>query len=59
MLEAELSGNPFAHFLLAKQVPPDEAGSISIVGYLWSGSSSRKYGDEPGGHRVDAAQGYR
>jgi ribosomal-protein-alanine N-acetyltransferase len=34
MLQAELSGNPFAHFLLAKQVLPDEAGSISIVGYL-------------------------
>ena len=34
MLEAELSGNPFAHFLLAKQVPPGEAGSVSIVGYL-------------------------
>ena len=34
MLQAELSGNPFAHFLLAKQVPPGEAGSISIVGYL-------------------------
>jgi ribosomal-protein-alanine N-acetyltransferase len=34
MLEAELSGNPFAHFLLAKRVPPGEAGSASIVGYL-------------------------
>src|SRR5213593_1207789 len=34
MLEAELSGNPFAHFLLAKQVPLGEAGSVSIVGYL-------------------------
>jgi ribosomal-protein-alanine N-acetyltransferase len=34
MLEAELSGNPFAHFLLAKQVPSGEAGSVSIVGYL-------------------------
>ena len=34
MLEVELCGNPFAHFLLAKQVPPDEVGSISIVGYL-------------------------
>ena len=34
MLQAELSGNPFARFLLAKQVPPREAGSISIVGYL-------------------------
>jgi len=34
MLEAELSGNPFAHFLLAKQTPPGEVGSVSIVGYL-------------------------
>jgi len=34
MLQAELSGNPFAHFLLAKQVPQGEAGSVSIVGYL-------------------------
>ena len=34
MLEAELSGNHFAHFLLAKQVPPSEVGSVSIVGYL-------------------------
>jgi [ribosomal protein S18]-alanine N-acetyltransferase len=34
MLEAELSGNPFAHFLLVKQVLPSEVGPISIVGYL-------------------------
>jgi ribosomal-protein-alanine N-acetyltransferase len=34
MLEAELSGNPFAHFLLAKRVSPGEVGSVSIVGYL-------------------------
>jgi ribosomal-protein-alanine N-acetyltransferase len=34
MLEAELSGNPFAHFLLAKQAPPSEGVSVSIVGYL-------------------------
>lgn len=35
MFHAELSGNPFAHFLLAKQVPPlGEVGSISLVGYL-------------------------
>jgi ribosomal-protein-alanine N-acetyltransferase len=34
MLEAEMSGNHFAHFLLAKQVPPSEVGSVSIVGYL-------------------------
>jgi ribosomal-protein-alanine N-acetyltransferase len=34
MLEAELSGNPFAHFLLAKQVSPGDVSSVSIVGYL-------------------------
>jgi [ribosomal protein S18]-alanine N-acetyltransferase len=34
MLEAELSGNPFAYFLLAKQAPQGEVGSVSIVGYL-------------------------
>ena len=34
MLEAELSGNPFAHFLLAKVVTPGEAGSVPIVGYV-------------------------
>ena len=34
MLLAELSGNPFAHFLLTRQVPQGEMGSISIVGYL-------------------------
>jgi [ribosomal protein S18]-alanine N-acetyltransferase len=35
MLQAELSGNPFAHFLVAKQVPPlGEVGSISIIGHL-------------------------
>lgn len=34
MLEAELSGNPFAHFLLAKQVTSGESGSPSIIGYL-------------------------
>jgi ribosomal-protein-alanine N-acetyltransferase len=34
MLEAELSGNPFAHFLLAKRTSSGEAGSVSIVGYL-------------------------
>jgi ribosomal-protein-alanine N-acetyltransferase len=34
ILEAELIGNPFAHFLLAKQVPPGEASSVSIVGYI-------------------------
>ena len=34
MLEAELSGNPFAHFLLAKQVTPGERGAVSIIGYL-------------------------
>ena len=34
MLEAELSGNPFAHFLLAKQVTPGDSSSVSIIGYL-------------------------
>ena len=34
MILAELSGNPFAHFLLTRQVPPGGVGSISIVGYL-------------------------
>lgn len=34
MLEAELSGNRFARFLLAKRVTPGEAGSFSIIGYL-------------------------
>ena len=45
MLEAELSGNPFAHFLLAKagaagaKLVPSRLSGISV-----SGSSSRKYG---------------
>ena len=34
MLEAELSGNRFAHFLLAKWTTQGEAGSSSIIGYL-------------------------
>jgi len=34
MLQAELSGNPFAHFLLAKRVSQGQADVISIVGYL-------------------------
>jgi len=34
MLEAELSGNSFAHFLVAKQALPGEVNSVSIVGYL-------------------------
>ena len=36
MLEAELSGNPFAHFLLAKQPggQEEEGAAESIVGYL-------------------------
>ena len=36
MLEAELSGNPFAHFLLAKQPGGEEeqGAAESIVGYL-------------------------
>jgi ribosomal-protein-alanine N-acetyltransferase len=34
MLEAELSGNPFAHFLLARQAKGAETEVGSIVGYL-------------------------
>jgi len=34
MLEAELSGNPFAHFLLARQARAAETEVESIVGYL-------------------------
>ena len=34
MLAAELSGNPFAHFFLAKGVSSSESASVSIVGYL-------------------------
>ncbi len=34
MLEAELSGNPFANFLVAKQILLGEVGSVSIIGYL-------------------------
>ncbi|MDH4187702.1 MAG: ribosomal protein S18-alanine N-acetyltransferase [Nitrospira sp.] len=34
MLEAELSGNRFASFLLAKQPSSEDAGSVSVVGYL-------------------------
>ena len=34
MLEAELSGNPFAHFLVARQEGGSDAASESIVGYL-------------------------
>jgi [ribosomal protein S18]-alanine N-acetyltransferase len=34
MLEAELSGNQFAHFLVAKQEAIEPSTSASIVGYL-------------------------
>jgi [ribosomal protein S18]-alanine N-acetyltransferase len=34
MLEAELSGNPFAHFVLARQQGGAETEAGSIVGYL-------------------------
>ena len=34
MLEAELSGNRFARFLLAKRMTPGGAGLSSIIGYL-------------------------
>ncbi|MCX5723106.1 MAG: ribosomal protein S18-alanine N-acetyltransferase [Nitrospirae bacterium] len=34
MLEAELSGNRFAYFIVAKRVAAGEGGSASIIGYL-------------------------
>jgi ribosomal-protein-alanine N-acetyltransferase len=34
MLEAELTGNRFAHFLLAKQTDTSGNGSTAVVGYL-------------------------
>ena len=34
MMEAELSGNPFAHFLLAKPYPSCEVDFVPIVAYL-------------------------
>jgi ribosomal-protein-alanine N-acetyltransferase len=34
MLEAELTGNRFAHFLLAKQSDRPNTGSPAVVGYL-------------------------
>jgi [ribosomal protein S18]-alanine N-acetyltransferase len=34
MLEAELTGNRFAHFLLAKQTGTPSKGSTAVVGYL-------------------------
>jgi ribosomal-protein-alanine N-acetyltransferase len=34
MMEAELSGNPFAHFLLAKPLSPCQVDFGSIVAYL-------------------------
>ena len=34
MLEAELTGNQFAHFLLAKSVESRHTGPAAIVGYL-------------------------
>jgi len=34
MLEAELSGNPFAHFLVARQERMPVASAESIIGYL-------------------------
>ena len=60
MLEAELSGNPFAHFLVG------EAGAAGRSWFrldcrvsLFLGRLRGSTADEPGGHRVDAAQGYR
>src|SRR6478736_5656544 len=37
MLEAELSGNPFAHFLVARQEGRTEGSAEAIVGYLCYG----------------------
>ncbi len=34
MLEAELSGNPFAHFLVARQEGETDASAEAIIGYL-------------------------
>jgi len=34
MMEAELGGNPFAHFLLAKEAGTDRQAGGSVVGYL-------------------------
>ena len=34
MLEAELSGNPFAHFLVARQEGGTDASAGAIIGYL-------------------------
>ena len=34
MLEAELNGNPFAHFLVARQEGATDASGGAIVGYL-------------------------
>ena len=34
MLEAELGGNPFAHFLVARQEGTPDASAESIIGYL-------------------------
>ena len=34
MVEAELTGNRFAHFLLAKQTDKSGTGSTAVVGYL-------------------------
>ena len=34
MLEAELTGNRFAHFLLAKRTDKSGSDSMAVVGYL-------------------------
>ena len=44
MLEAELSGNPFANFLVAKRILPGDVDSVSIIGYLCFWVVLRKYG---------------
>ena len=44
MLEAELSGNQFAHFLLAKPVETRQTDQSRLSGISVSGSSLRKSG---------------
>lgn len=34
MVEAELTGNPFAHFLIAKELSPDRSAPAPVIAYL-------------------------
>lgn len=34
MVEAELTGNPFAHFLIAKELCPGQPAPSPVIGYL-------------------------